>query len=70
MILVALTLRPALSSLAPLLVGSLIEFSDSMNRLTLVLMGFIGAATLCSLLAGRQRQLAIDDQGRLITRRG
>ena len=46
MILIALTLRPTLSSLAPLLVGSLIEFSGSMNRLTLVLMGFIGAAAL------------------------
>ncbi|MDW5375692.1 MFS transporter [Halomonas sp. HP20-15] len=60
----------SIAATGPLLVGILIEFSDSMSLLTFVLMGFIGAAALCALLAGRQRQLAIDDQGRLITRCG
>ncbi|WP_136064785.1 MFS transporter [Modicisalibacter radicis] len=60
----------SLAATGPLLVGILIEFSDSMELLTLVLLGFIGAAAVCSLLAGRQRQLDIDDQGRLFTRRG
>lgn len=60
----------SIAATGPLLVGIMIEFSDSMGLLTLVLMGFIGAAALCSLFAGRQQQLDIDDQGRLVTRRG
>lgn len=60
----------SIAATGPLLVGILIEYSDSMNLLTLALLGFIGAAALCALLAGRRRQLDIDDQGRLVTRRG
>lgn len=57
----------SLAATGPLLVGILLEYSTGLNTLTGVLLAFVAAAMACSLLAGRQRQLDLDEQGRLIT---
>lgn len=56
-----------LAASGPLLVGILIEYSAGMDMLTGVLLGFVAAAAGCALLAGRQRQLDIDERGQLVT---
>ncbi|MCG7598624.1 MFS transporter [Halomonas sp. McH1-25] len=59
----------SLAATGPLLVGILLEYTSGLDVLTGVLLAFVAAAMACSLLAGRQRQLDLDPQGRLITTR-
>jgi len=58
----------AIAALGPLLVGILIGRTDNLTVITAALLGFVLAAALCALLAGRRRQLDLDDHGRLVTR--
>ena len=58
-----------LASIGPLLVGILLEYSAGMNLLTGVLLAFVASAAACAMLAGRRRQLDIDDRGRIVTTR-
>nr|WP_297457561.1 MFS transporter [uncultured Halomonas sp.] len=58
-----------LASTGPLLVGILLEYSAGMNLLTGVLLAFVASAAACAMLAGRRRQLDIDDRGRIVTTR-
>ncbi|WP_372611825.1 hypothetical protein [Halomonas sp.] len=74
MVLVGLNLRPALSSLAPLLsriqqeTGLSALAIGALTTLTLVLLGIIGLCIAFALMAGRNRRLDISEEGVLITR--
>lgn len=59
----------SLAATGPLMVGILLEYTEEMEPLTAVLLAFVALAAACALLAGRRRQLDIDDQGRLVTTR-
>lgn len=56
-----------LASTGPLLVGILLEYSASMDLLTGVLLAFVVTAAASAMLAGRRRQLDIDERGQLVT---
>lgn len=51
----------------PLLIGILLEYTQNMTLLTTVLLIYVALATICAMLAGRQRRLELDDQGELVT---
>ncbi|WP_206604753.1 MFS transporter [Kineobactrum sediminis] len=57
-----------LAALGPLLVGVLLHFEASIGGIWALLTGLVVAAMLLALLAGRNRHLDIDEQGRFITR--
>ncbi|QIB67538.1 MFS transporter [Kineobactrum salinum] len=57
------------AALGPLAVGLLLEFEASMTQVWLLLTLVVVAAMLLALLAGRNRCLDLDAQGRFITRR-
>jgi CP family cyanate transporter-like MFS transporter len=49
-------------------VGILLEYSRNLHLIAGVLLLCVTLAATCALLAGRRRQLALDDQGQLVTR--
>ncbi len=58
----------ALASLGPLGVGVMLEFDLGLSGITLALLAVVATATGFALLAGRDRRLAGDAQGRLVLR--
>lgn len=59
----------SLASIGPMLVGILLEYTPGLDLLTGVLLACVAIAAGCACLAGRRRQLDIDDQGQLIVTR-
>lgn len=57
-----------LAALGPLGIGILLEMNAGLTTLTLMLLGIIGLCITFALLAGRNRRLEINDEGKLITR--
>ena len=58
-----------MAAAGPLSVGLMLQFGASNNIISLLLMGIVGVAASCALLAGRQQRLEIE-QGQLVTHQG
>ncbi|QEM84031.2 MFS transporter [Halomonas binhaiensis] len=58
----------ALASLGPFSVGIMLQLDVGIPWITAALVGIATLAAACSWFAGRNRQLAFDEEGRLITR--
>ncbi|MGC3874992.1 MFS transporter [Halomonas sp. GXIMD04776] len=56
-----------LAATGPLMVGTLLEYTQDMALLASVLLTYVALATTFALLAGRQRRLELDAQGQLVT---